>query len=136
LDQIFKEVDDGIGNFMQEMKLQGRWDDVAVMSFSEFGRTMTTNGAGTDHGWGSNNFLLGGSVKGGKILGKYPYVLSDESELSLGRGRLIPTTPFEALWNALGEWVGVTPEAMNDLLPNLGNFQANQLFKKEDLFEA
>jgi hypothetical protein len=49
---------------------------------------------------------------------------------------LFPTTPFEALWNALGEWVGVTPEAMNDLLPNLGNFQANQLFKKEDLFEA
>jgi uncharacterized protein (DUF1501 family)/uncharacterized protein (DUF1800 family) len=135
LNGAFGVVDQALGKFVEEIKIQGRWDDVTVMSFSEFGRTMTSNGAGTDHGWGSNNFIAGGSVRGGRVLGQYPTVLSDESELSLGRGRLIPTTPFEAQWNALGEWFGVTPELMNDVLPNLANFPKEQIFTKEDVFE-
>ena len=57
-------------SFVNEMKSQGRWDDVTVLSASEFGRTITSNGLGTDHGWGGNHFVLGGSVNGGKIHGR------------------------------------------------------------------
>ena len=46
------EIDAALASFVAEMKHQGRWDDVTIVSVSEFGRTLTSNGAGTDHGWG------------------------------------------------------------------------------------
>ena len=56
---------------------QGVWDQVAVQSLSEFGRTIATNGLGTDHAWGGNHFLIGGDVKGGTIHGQYPELRVD-----------------------------------------------------------
>lgn len=50
LEALFEDVDAGIRSFVAEMKSQGRWDDVTIFSVSEFGRTITSNGAGTDHG--------------------------------------------------------------------------------------
>ena len=66
---------------------QGIWEDVLVVSISDFGRTLSSNGAGTDHGWGGIHFLAGGSVRGGKIFGKYPETLEEDGELNIGRGR-------------------------------------------------
>ena len=107
LEEKFAEIDAALRAFVNEMKSQGRWDDVTVLSASEFGRTITSNGLGTDHGWGGNHFVLGGSVNGGKIHGKYPDDLTDASVLNAGRGRIIPTTPWEGLWQPVGEWFGV-----------------------------
>merc|ERR1711908_170132 len=68
----YRDINIAIETFSNEMKAMGVWDRVALQSLSEFGRTMTTNGLGTDHAWGGNQFLIGGSVKGGKIHGRYP----------------------------------------------------------------
>ena len=68
------------------------------MQASEFGRTMVSNGMGTDHGWGGMHWIAGGSVDGGKFFGKYPESLLPESDLMLSRGRIVPTTGWEALW--------------------------------------
>ena len=57
------------------------------------------------HGWGGNHFVPGGSVNGGKIHGSYPDDLTDASLLNAGRGRIIPTTPWEGLWQPVGEWL-------------------------------
>ena len=58
--------------FVEELKTE-LWESTVVLQFSEFGRTLSPNtGDGTDHGWGGNHFMLGGSVKRGKVLGQYP----------------------------------------------------------------
>ena len=95
------DINNALRSFVAEVKTQGKWDDVALFSVSEFGRTITSNGAGTDHGWGGHHFLLGGSVNGGKIHGSYPADLSSSSPLNTGRGRIIPTMPWEAVWKPL-----------------------------------
>ena len=134
LTALLKEVDDAIGCFAIEMKSQGVWDDVTVVSASEFGRTLTSNGLGTDHAWGGNHFIAGGSVKGGRIHGQFPDDLTDNGILNIGRGRLIPTMPWEGLWSGLAEWFGVTSQRIaSSVLPNIGNFQEN-IFGADDLF--
>jgi len=65
---LFETINDALDSFQQEMKAQGTWDDVAVLLISDFGRTITSNGKGTDHGWGGNYFITGGAVRGSKIL--------------------------------------------------------------------
>merc|ERR1711862_744355 len=73
---------------------------------SDFGRTLTPNNQdGSDHGWGGNYFMMGGQVKGGQILGQYPD--DYDGHLDAGRGRVIPTTPWDAVWYGISEWMGV-----------------------------
>ena len=112
---------------------------VAIATLSDFGRTLTSNGRGTDHAWGGNHVVMGGEVRGGQILGAYPSTLteSDANPLNIGRGRLIPTTPWEAMWNGLGEWFGVSADEMDVVLPNKQRFNASNphhLFSREQLF--
>ena len=135
LEKLFGDMNAALKAFVNEIKSQGRWDDVLVVSVSDFGRTITSNGLGTDHGWGGNHFVLGGSVNGGKIHGSYPDDLTPESPLNSGRGRLIPTTPWEGLWRPVSEWFGVEPAQMNTVLPNLGNFNnTDAIIRTEALF--
>jgi uncharacterized protein (DUF1501 family) len=130
-----KEVDDAVGCFVKEMKSQGIWGNVTIASASEFGRTLTSNGLGTDHAWGANHWIAGGSVKGGKIHGQYPDDLTENGILNIGRGRLIPTTPWEGMWAGLAEWFGVTTQNIaSAVLPNVGNFQTN-IFSAADIFD-
>ena len=51
-------------------------DKVTLFTMSEFGRTLDSNGAGSDHGWGTHQVVLGGAVKGGKIYGQNHNVTS------------------------------------------------------------
>ena len=69
------------------------------------------------------------------MLGRYPERLGYyESELNLGRGIYIPTTPWEAVWNAVGPWWGVDPTKIARILPNRANFPSSDLFTKAQLF--
>ena len=126
-----------VESFVKEIKrTPGLWDGVAITTLSDFGRTITSNGIGTDHGWGGNHILLGGGVSGGKIHGHYPDDLTEAGPQMLSRGRLIPTTPWEGLWHGVAEWMGVDASKMTELLPNMGNFvRETTLFTKEQLFD-
>lgn len=73
---------------------------------------------------------MGGGVKGKRILGEYPTDLSEEGPLNVGRGRMIPTLPWESLFHGIAEWMGVTD--LGRVLPNHAKF--NNLFSKSDLF--
>lgn len=134
LTALLKQIDDAIGCFKTEMIGSNIWNNVTIVSASEFGRTLTSNGLGTDHAWGGNHFILGGSVRGGKIHGKYPDDLTDNGKLNIGRGRLIPSTPWEGVWNGIAEWFGVNATNRNSILPNKNNFATN-IFSQADLFE-
>lgn len=120
LERGLTHVNEGLGLLIEELKLQGVWKDVTIVVASEFGRTLTPNtGGGSDHGWGGNYVFLGGDVNGGKVLGKYPSDLTEKGPLNIGRGRFIPTTSWDALWNGIARWMGVTKESDLDYcLPN------------------
>ena len=105
------------------------------MQMSEFARTLVYNGQGTDHAWGGNYFLAGGSVRGGQILGNYPTRLDDESDINVRQGgRLLPTTPWEAVWHGLAEWFGVGATEMAGVLPNMANWPAGSMMSEKHLF--
>ncbi|MEN8867118.1 MAG: DUF1501 domain-containing protein, partial [Akkermansiaceae bacterium] len=88
---------------------------------SDFGRSLTSNGQGSDHGWGGHQMIMGGAVNGGKIYGEYPDLYED-SPLDVGRGRLIPTTSVDEYFAELACWFGVSRQQLPLVFPNLNRF--------------
>jgi cullin-associated NEDD8-dissociated protein 1 len=126
-------VDGAISDFESEMKSLGLWDAVTIVQASDFARTLTSNGDGTDHAWGGNSFVLGGAVRGGQIVGQYPNDLTNDGPQSIGRGRLVPSTAWETIWNGVGEWFGVPARDMDTVLPRRQFFPT--LFAAADIFD-
>lgn len=116
-----KNTDNAVGAFRQEMKRQGLWDDTVVVSVSDFGRSLTPNAAGTDHGWGGNYFAVGGKVKQG-VLGQYPASLAIDNDMDNGHGTIIPHRGWDTMWAPIADWFGVPSDKHEDVLPNLRNF--------------
>jgi len=90
----------------------------------------------SDHAWGGNYFVAGGEVEGKKILGKYPDDLSADGPLIIPPSAVIPTTPWEAVWNGIAQWFGATTSKdLNEILPNRNTF-ADNLFSQGDIYEG
>jgi len=121
-DQLMTEVNGALVAFVDEMKAKDVWEQVTIVTQSEFGRTLTSNGIGTDHAWAGHQVIIGGSVAGGQMHGAYPSDLSDTSVYGMGRGRFIPTTPWEAMWFPTMQWLSVAEENYPTVLPHLENF--------------
>lgn len=132
----FKDLNSALASFVQEMTLQGIWNSTTVVITSDFGRTLTPNsGVGSDHAWGGNYFVAGGSVKGGRIHGEYPADITDAGPLNVGRGRLIPTTSWESILNSCLQWMGVPDKNLDYCLPNRNN-TGTKLFTAAEVFET
>eukprot|EP00957_Ditylum_brightwellii_P104792 7987643-Ditylum_brightwellii.AAC.2 len=133
---LFSTANTALTRFVDEMKVQGIWENVVIIMGSDFGRSIGPNSnGGTDHGWGGNYFVIGGSVNGGKILGQYPEHLSKLSDHWLSRGRMIPTTPWESTWHGVAQWMGIqSDEDLAAVLPNKDNFRKCDMFTDQDLF--
>ena len=131
------DVNKAMEDLVSELKAIGVWDDVVIVQTSDFARTLSPNsGGGSDHAWGGNYWMAGGSVKGNRIAGEYPS-LSLDSDVSVDnvRGRLLPTTPWDSPFQAIAQWMGVrlgVPEEINAVLPNRENFP--RLFRAVDMF--
>jgi len=129
----FTEVHSALEAFVNELKTHDLWDSMTLIETSDFARTLTPNGGdGTDHAWGGNYFMLGGSVKGGQILGNYPEDITDGARLRLSRGRVVPETSWDHIWNGIAQWMGVEDTELDRVCPNRDKF--NDLFDEEDLF--
>ena len=137
----FTRVNDCIRDFVAEVKALGLWEKVTLVQFTEFGRTLDQNSNnGADHAWGGHHFMLGGSVKGGRVLGKYlsEFEPGPENPLMLtSRGRVVPQFPWDAMWYGTAGWFGV-PEGpdMEKVLPMHTNFPSELLYDKEQLFHV
>jgi len=116
------------------MKGLGVWGDVTLQSLSEFARTMTSNGAGTDHAWGGNHFTIGGSVRGGMMHGTYPELRVGGPTSISSTGNQLPTSPWEAIWKPLVDWIGIEPSQWDTVLPNLHRFPQAMVQDKHDVF--
>ena len=115
------EVDTALAEFNAAMKELGVHNDVVTFSMSEFGRTLTSNGNGTDHAWGGNVFVMGGNVNGQKIYNGFPD-LDLNNNLEIGGGVLIPTMSVDEYFSELSLWFGVPSSELATLFPNIGNF--------------
>ena len=136
MDDLLTTVDGALESFTKEMKALDMWDNVTIASASDFGRTLTDNGVGTDHAWAGNHFLVGGAVKGGTVHGTFIDDYGEEGPQNIGRGRLIPTTPWDGVWSSVIRWFGVEEqEEVDKVLPNLKNFADNHILKVEDVFD-
>ena len=102
----------------------GLGSQVTSFTISDFGRTLTCNSDGTDHGWGSHHFVVGGAVNGQDMYGQYPVVGVDQAN-DLGAGRLIPTTSVEQYAGTLASWFGLSDSQIRTVFPNFGNFGSN-----------
>ena len=119
-------VAEAMSSFYDATVELGVADKVTTFTASEFGRTLTSNGSGSDHGWGGHQFVMGGAVRGGTIVGSYPTVALGTAE-DLGRGRLLPTTSTSQFAATLGSWYGVPAGSMADALPYINNFSVKDL---------
>ncbi len=118
---MLPEISVALGEFNAVMEELGMADSVTAFTVSEFGRSLTSNGNGTDHGWGGNVMVTGGAVNGGQLFGTYPS-LALESDLDVGGGVIIPTTPVDLYLAELAKWFGVGNADLNMIFPNLSNF--------------
>jgi uncharacterized protein (DUF1501 family) len=102
----------------------GLAENVTTFTISDFARTLTSNGDGSDHAWGGNNMVMGGAVNGGKIIGSYPKMDVTNSNLLniTERGNYIPTVSTDEMYAELALWYGISPADLCYVLPNLSNF--------------
>ena len=112
---------DAMAAFYEETVRQGVAQDVLTFTVSEFGRTLTPNNDGTDHGWGGHHFLMGGGIRGGTIHGDLPEQGLGH-DLDMDRGRLIPTTATQQYAGGIGRWFGVPDSDLAAIIPNLTRF--------------
>jgi uncharacterized protein (DUF1501 family) len=108
-------------------------NNVTTFTASDFGRTFTSNGDGTDHGWGSHHFVMGGAVRGGDLYGRFPALAFknpnnnnfDGSADQLGNGALLPERSVDQLGATLGAWFGVGSSDLLQVFPNLARFDTS-----------
>jgi uncharacterized protein (DUF1501 family) len=111
----------------------GAQGNVTTFTASDFGRTFTSNGDGTDHGWGSHHFVMGGAVRGGNLYGRFPTLATknagnnnfDGSPDQLGNGSLLPTTSVDQLGATLARWMGLSAADALEIFPNLANWDSS-----------
>ncbi len=123
---LHTQVAEAMNSFYSATVEMGVANEVTTFTASEFGRTLTSNGSGSDHGWGGHQFVMGGAVKGGTIVGSYPSVALSTAE-DVGRGSLLPTTSTSQLAATLGSWFGVPAGSLRDALPYIDNFSVKNL---------
>lgn len=122
--RMLPEISRGLSEFHAALTELGLINSVTTFTISDFGRTLTSNGKGSDHGWGGNTMVMGGAVNGGQIYGQYPN-LALGTELDLGRGRFLPTTSTDELYAELALWLGVESDDLGLVLPNIGRFYSS-----------
>ena len=123
---LLRDISLSLNAFNNALTQIGAQNQVTTFTSSDFGRTYNTNGDGSDHGWGSHHFLMGGAVQGGDIYGKMPTFEIDGPD-DTGRGRWIPTTSVDQYAGTLAKWFGVSATDMPVVLPNLGRFASSDL---------
>lgn len=130
---LLGELDGAVTSFQAAMNNLGVADSVTTFTASDFGRTLTSNGDGTDHGWGGNGFVMGGAIRPGRY-GTFPDLTAsadNPDDISDGRnnfaGRLIPTTSVSQHGATLARWMGLTDAQLGQAFPELTNFAERDL---------
>jgi uncharacterized protein (DUF1501 family) len=123
---LLGDVSNSIKAFYDALVEMGMDTAVTLFTHSDFGRTLTSNGDGSDHAWGGVQFVVGGAVRGGAIYGDYP-LLEIGSAQDVGGGRFIPTVSADQYAATLATWFGVADADLASVAPSIGNFSQRNL---------
>jgi uncharacterized protein (DUF1501 family) len=123
---LLRDISDSLAAFYAATVELGVADKVTAFTASDFGRTLVSNGSGSDHGWGSHHMIVGGAVRGGRIYGRYP-TLAVAGPDDTGDGRWIPSASVDEYSATLARWFGVSGSDLSLVFPNLGRFAAPDL---------
>ena len=117
-ERLLKNYADSVNVFVNDLKKKNRMGDVAIMTFSEFGRRVKQNASGgTDHGTANNVFLIGEKLKRPKVLNEAPN-LSD-----LDEGDLKFSVDFRQIYaSLLQDWLKTNDKSILG-----GNFESLKL---------
>jgi len=119
-------ISDAISAFHAATVELGVANSVTTFTQSDFGRTLTSNGDGTDHAWGGNQLVVGGAVNGRDLYGNFPLLAIDGPE-DVGGGRMIPSTSADQYAATLARWFGIADSDLDVVAPNLANFAQRDL---------
>ena len=125
-DTLLAQLSAALDAFYKATIELGIADQVTTFTASDFGRTLTSNGDGTDHGWGSHQMIMGGAIKGGEIYGTFPELIIGGKD-DIGEGRIIPTTGIDQYAATLASWYGLPAGNFADVFPNLSRFNSVDL---------
>ncbi len=125
-------VSDAMQRFYQATVELNVAQNVTAFTQSDFGRTLTSNGDGTDHAWGGVQLVVGGAVQGGRLYGTYPTLrigatLAADGADDVGAGRFIPTTSSDQYVATLARWLGVPDASLTTIAPSIDNFAVRDL---------
>lgn len=123
---LLGQLSRALGHFDSAMQELGLQDRVTLFTCSDFGRTLTSNGKGSDHGWGGHQLVLGGGVRGGEIFGQMPNLEIDGPE-DAGWGRTIPSASVDQFAATLARWFGLNETQLLEVFPNLSNFSSSDM---------
>ena len=123
---LLTELGDAMAAFHAATVALGVAAGVTSFTTSEFGRALQHNGRGSDHGWGSHHFIMGGAVLGNSVYGRFPTVALGGPE-DAGQGRLIPSTSVDEYAATLARWFGVSDANLATVVPNIGRFPNRKL---------
>lgn len=137
--QLYQQLSQAMNAFYNATVELGVQNGVTAFLLSDFGRTLEPSGSGagsvgTDHGWGSHVFVMGGSVKGGNFYGAptsngtvFPTLQLNGPDDADDRGRFVPSVSVDQYGATLANWFGVAPADMPSVFPNIGNFPTSNL---------
>jgi uncharacterized protein (DUF1501 family) len=123
---LLANVGSALKSFYDATVEMGVANQVTAFTASDFGRTLSSNGDGSDHGWGSHHFVLGGAVQGQRFYGQLPDMTVNGAH-DVGQGRLLPTTSVDQLAATLASWMGVSDTNLALVAPNIGNYSTRNL---------
>jgi uncharacterized protein (DUF1501 family) len=126
---LVRAMDQALRVFYDATVAMGVASNVTTMTVSDFGRTLKSNGQGSDHGWGGHYLVMGGAVRGGRIVGDMPAAALGTAT-DVGEGRLLPAIAGDTYAATCAQWLGATPGELDAIFPNLNRFPTRTL----DLF--
>jgi uncharacterized protein (DUF1501 family) len=125
--ELLGNVAGAMSDFYAATVAMGVQDLVTTFTGADFGRTLANNGDGSDHGWGSHHFVLGGAVKPRTWVGALPAMSVAEGADNVGGGRLLPAIGVDQHAATLARWMGVRDDQMSAVLPNIGEYTTRDL---------
>jgi uncharacterized protein (DUF1501 family) len=123
--ELLSIVDANLSAFWTALNEIGAQNQVTLFTMSEFGRTLGSNGDGSDHAWGNHHLVMGGAVQGGWY-GKMPSLAVGGAD-DVGQGRILPSTSTDQYGATLARWFGVDDTSLLTVFPNLANFSTKTL---------
>ncbi len=132
---LLQQVSQALAAFYNATVELGIADKVTAFTMSDFGRSLQPSGSGTDHGWGSHHFVVGGAVQGGRIVGTFPSMTNyaaasanqSNPDYADSRGTLLPRQSLTQYGATLAKWFGATDAQLDGLFPTLPNFPTRDL---------